>query len=137
MKNLLIVFIVLLFLLTLLSSFGGSIKVSEPFYDAKPAYKSKEPLGYDVPNPPRYATFNQPTDQQEHFNEYPQPEHFYEDSTQQPAAPVPPAFVPESTQMGSQPTALTASAAESFGNLEKFDIPEPFVNADIQTGAPF
>ena len=126
MKNLLIVFIVLLFLLTLLSSFGGSIKVSEPFYDAKPAYKSKEPIGYDVPNPPRYATFNQP-----------QQEHFYEDAQQPPVAPVPPAFVPESTQIGSQPTALTASAAETFGNLEKFDIPEPFVNSDSQTGAPF
>jgi hypothetical protein len=33
MKNILIVFAVLLFLLTLLSSFGGSIRPSEPFYE--------------------------------------------------------------------------------------------------------
>lgn len=45
MKTLLIFFIVLLFLLTLLSSFGGSIRPKEPFYDDVPAYT---PSGFDV-----------------------------------------------------------------------------------------
>lgn len=42
MKNLLIIFIVLLFLLTLLSSFGGSIRHKEPFYDDSPAFVPPE-----------------------------------------------------------------------------------------------
>jgi len=42
MKTLLLVFVVLLFLLTLLSSFGGSIRTNEPFYDANPALKEEE-----------------------------------------------------------------------------------------------
>ena len=45
MKNLLLVFVVLLFLLTLLSSFGGSIR-TEPFYDGNP------PAITSLPTPP-------------------------------------------------------------------------------------
>lgn len=54
MKTLLIVFAVLLFLLTLLSSFGGSIRSTEPFYDPVPAVRKEE---YTRPNPPSYDTF--------------------------------------------------------------------------------
>lgn len=44
MKTVLIVFVVLLFLLTLLTSFGGSIRrtASEPFYDSNPAVTENE-----------------------------------------------------------------------------------------------
>lgn len=37
MKTLLVTFAVLLFLLTLLSSFGGSIRVHEPYFEETPA----------------------------------------------------------------------------------------------------
>lgn len=152
MKNLLIIFIVLLFLLTLLSSFGGSIKVSEPFYDATPAYNSIEHFAYDVPNPPTYATFSHSDEPETFYQHTPghdsdkkdlyslwksKEERFYnEDGTSAIAAP-PPSFVPESTQIGSQPTPLTAEVRESFANVQKIDIPEPFVDADTTTGAPF
>jgi hypothetical protein len=49
MKELLIVFAVLLLLLTLLSTFGGSIRHSEPFY--APHKQSKE-YYYDTPKLP-------------------------------------------------------------------------------------
>jgi hypothetical protein len=165
MKTILIVFAVLLFLLTLLSSFGGSIRTGEPFYDATPAVrkerfteKQKERF-YNMPQLPR---------------SYPA-ERFYQGpdapmappSMTPPAMPpsgippsmTPPAMPPSGTpSMGQQtmtppgpekkdnpmfPTSPAATpsvpnvpGAERFVNLEKFDIPEPFFNPDASVGAP-
>lgn len=160
MKSLLIIFIVLLFLLTLLSSFGGSIKTSEPFYDANPAFQPTAPPSFDIPHPEKFETFtmNEHLNAQEmnenftaqevneHFNA--QVKHvynsqkckgkkecFYEDAAV-------PSLVPQNPQsVSSQPAQTTESyeekKVEKFGNLEKFEIPEPFVDVDSQVGAPF
>ena len=135
MKSLLIIFIVLLFLLTLLSSFGGSIKTSEPFYDASPAFQPTAPPSFDIPHPEKFETFTM----NEHFNAHKMNETFYEDSAESPAVP---SLVPQNPQSVSSQPAQTTEAyeekkAEMFGNLEKFEIPEPFVDADSQVGAPF
>lgn len=44
MKTIFVTFAVLLFLLTLLGSFGGSIRTTEPFFDAVPAVKEEQLL---------------------------------------------------------------------------------------------
>lgn len=46
MKTTLIIFAVLLFLLTLLAAFGGSIRYSEPFYDTVKSEHQSELLGH-------------------------------------------------------------------------------------------
>ena len=151
MKSLLIVFIVLLFLLTLLSSFGGSIKTSEPFYDANPAYQPTAPPSFDIPHPEKFETFTMneyynAQEKREHYNAQEkrehagQMDHFYEDAAA--ASPTTPSLVPQNPQsVSSQPAQTTETYEEKkhekFGNLEKFEIPEPFVDADSQVGAPF
>lgn len=108
MKTLLIVFAVLLFLLTLLSSFGGSIRPAEPFYDPIPAMNEVPPpasdmaSSYMVPNPPNYDTFVD------------------EEQKQQPPPPSMAELLP------SQPAAV-----------EKLNVPEPFVDAIAEVGAPY
>ncbi len=130
MKSLLIVFIVLLFLLTLLSSFGGSIKTSEPFYDGNPAFQPTALPSFDIPHPAKFDTFEK------------KKEGFYEDAAA--TGPVVPSLVPENPQSGSsQPVQTTEEPfynnekVEKFRNIEKFEIPEPFADADSQVGAPF
>ena len=114
MKTLLIVFVVLLFLLTLLSSFGGSIRPAEPFYDATPAEKMTfvdQPYSYSNPVPPRYDTFT---------TDIPPATDMY-------SMPPPPLTEPKTVQL-------------LGGNdmMQKIDVPEPFVNDDqIAAGAPF
>lgn len=132
MKKLLIVFIVLLFLLTLLSSFGGSIRTAEPFYDATPAYT---PESFEVPNPSTYETYGSASTMDK--------EYFYEDPSPEipPATPpAPPSFVPETPASNSKPAEKSAKPTqESFVplSMEKFDIPEPFTDLDSTVGAPF
>lgn len=125
MKNLLIVFIVLLFLLTLLSSFGGSIRTTEPFYDATPAYT---PETFELPNPPTYETYtntNNNTMNNEYFYQETGPEVPTYNTYNETSEPVQQDYVPPSQ--------------ESFEPLpmEKFDVPEPFTDTETTVGAPF
>lgn len=147
MKTLLIVFIVLLFLLTLLSSFGGSIRPKEPFYDDVPAY---EPERFELPNPEHYETFNTNENGYNPANEY-----FYENATgATPSTSPSPSPSPSSeaekkedggvlsTEIGSPTSKVSTPAPEGFMELiksyEKFEVPEPFMNEDhASTGAPF
>lgn len=111
MRTLLIVFIVLLFLLTLLSSFGGSIRHAEPFYDEMPAEQmpSMETFEYGNPEPPTYDTF-----------------------TEMPSADMPPVMesYEEAPQQPSEVNMLQ-------GGMEKLMVPEPFVDGEDAAGAPF
>lgn len=117
MRTLLIVFVVLLFLLTLLSSFGGSIRPAEPFFDAVPAdmMPSYEGFSYSDPQPPTYDTYaDVPQGYTENYEDMPQVAEEYQDM------PPPPANV-----------------ALMQGGMLKIDTPEPFVDGEGSTGAPF
>ena len=140
MKTLLIVFIVLLFLLTLLSSFGGSIRPMEPFYDSIPAF---EPETFAVPE--KYET-----DDDALYN--PSTEYFYEEvpanEKKQTGAGMGAGMDAgnssgiESTEVGSPSSKFSTPVPEGFleqiRGFEKFDVPEPFMNEEEATqGAPF
>jgi hypothetical protein len=131
MNTVLLTFIVVLFLLTLLSSFGGSIRPSEPFYDETPVspvlpataetfYAEAEPStmtlsmqSSDVPPPPA------PT--------VPTPEEKAKESLL--------ATMKEVQSIAAQ----SVPTVDKFTNLEKFEtgIPEPFEEEDLHAGAPF
>ena len=133
MKNLLLVFVVLLFLLTLLSSFGGAIR-TEPFYDSVPAITS-------IPQPPVEkratsgpATVTTPTSPPI-FNESP--------PVSASVVPITPSLenvpqAPSMTNMTVPPSTnnavKVAQTEEPFTNYEKVDVPAPFYDKDF--GAP-
>jgi hypothetical protein len=117
MKTLLIVFAVLLFLLTLLSSFGGSIRPAEPFYDPIPAMNELPPpanSSYAVPNPSRYDTF---VDYQQH-----EEERFAEQERREQQAVAP---------------SIAEMLPRHQSTVEKVSVPEPFVDMDANAGAPY
>lgn len=140
MKTILVTFAVLLFLLTLLGSFGGAIRTNEPFFDAVPAVKEEGLLRgptminqiNDVLNMATNGTapkFQPPAVAPEMYEDYPTSapptyttEKFYEEAGPYPNAPV------------SMPT------TETFYQDEKIDmyVPEPFENdTDVAAASPF
>lgn len=141
MKNLLIVFIVLLFLLTLLGSFGGSIRPAEPFYDGTPAYTMPGAEHFFVDAAKKKAL--------EHFYEEKEKEEaierFYEEEKEKEVFPAPGTATAATT--GAPPSYLDAtpsmtmptppSTSEQIAVVEKFEVPEPFMSADADVGAPF
>jgi hypothetical protein len=164
MKNLLLVFVVLLFLLTLLSSFGGSIR-TEPFYDGTP------PAITSVPSVPIVqqstsgaATSTTPTsgavyNQTALSDSIPIPststvvqstvsptgaggaggsEEVVPSLTNKPTPPVMPNMtIPSSTNSAAAAagsSAGPAEPAEHYINYEKVDVPAPFFDKDF--GAP-
>lgn len=130
MKKLLLVFVVLLFLLTLLSSFGGSIRPAEPFYDTTPAVL---PEHFELPRTPSYNTFAVGDGAREYFYEDTQPI-VIQPPNPPPSAPTPP---PPVVPKKEEPKILYSPSVEKFVDIEKFEIPEPFVNPDSEVGAPF
>lgn len=122
MKTLLIVFAVLLFLLTLLSSFGGSIRPAEPFYNPIPAMNELPPpanASYSVPNPPSYDTFvDYPPTQQYEEEQY--MNHPMHEKKEHMVAP-----------------SIAEMLPSQQSRVEKVNVPEPFVDMDANTGAPY
>lgn len=157
MKTLLIVFAVLLVLLTLLSSFGGSIRTSaEPFYDATPAIVRGEKREDKFPDPysPSY-NYQQPNYLQEAFTTATptmQNMPFSPSDAQVPVAsptvPIPTMqnmpSAPSFPQMDMPPASNAAvedrdkatGPKVKLDTFEKFEVPEPFFGEDMQYGAP-
>lgn len=126
MKTIVVTFAVLLFLLTLLGSFGGSIRTNEPFYNPIPAVK------------------------EERYTEKPK-ENFFEDSLLR--GPSMLEQINQVVEMESKsavptPTASSTAVQESFYQVypeEKFEekrememfVPEPFESDERVAAAPF
>jgi cytoskeletal protein RodZ len=136
MNTVLITFIVVLFLLTLLSSFGGSIRPSEPFYDEMPPEV--------VPASSATETFYAEAD----ATATPSPMTLSMQSSDVPPPPAPKEQTPEEKAKESllatmrevqSITAQSVPTVDKFTNLEKFEtgIPEPFEEDDLHVGAPF
>lgn len=144
MKTLLIVFVVILFLLTLLSSFGGSIRPAEPFYDASPAQvlgvgpSKDQRLEYNSPVPPTYDTYtNDMPTYDTYTNEMPTYDTYVNDmpsGMNQSMPPMPPGMSGMMPQGGGPKTVQLLGGSDM---MQKIDVPEPFVNDDDATGAPF
>ena len=121
MKTLLIVFAVLLLLLTLLSTFGGSIRQAEPFYA-----------------PPQNASGNQ-----EYYYDYPKmpPNEFYDN--QSPEMPVNENYAPPAMGVAtpSGPPMIPHVSEEFTGpttpSLGPNGTPEPFEEEDAPLYASF
>lgn len=131
MKTLLISFAVLLFLLTLLSSFGGSIR-SEPFYDANPAIEPTNPTTPPTYNfsAPSYDNTIQTMENAPAPPEMPPIDIPKVENKAAEAAGVP---VPEPEQFMQMPPFL--SPPETYVDMQKVDnVPAPFANNEY--GAP-
>lgn len=162
MKTLLLVFVVLLFLLTLLSSFGGSIRTNEPFYDATPALREEEtytntmPPADMMPQPENfYPTMDANKPMESFYANLGTPlkqeaqEDFYSDvpsipmSTVSSAMPMPtmdnvpkPPSFPTMAVPETKNDAVADQEREQYVNYEKIEVPEPFFNDDKFAGAP-
>lgn len=149
MKTTLIVFAVLLFLLVLLSSFGGSIRTNEPFYNAVPAVTSvappsqppsmmppSQPPSMTPPmtppsmTPPMTPPVTPPSSMPPSMTPPAQPPSM----TPPPSTMSPPSMPP---QQDEKPKISLTPKAEMYMNFEKFEVPEPFTNPDDVVGAPF
>lgn len=132
-QTILVVFIVLLFLLTLLGSFGGAIRPREPFYDETPVYQPSEMTSMQAPSS---RSAGQPT----LASGYMEPTRT---ATLAPTAsiPTPPPITPDTPKNNANPTIQAPQEEENlterFQVVEKFEVPEAFEDFDAQLGAPF
>lgn len=140
MKTILVTFAVLLFLLTLLGSFGGSIYTNEPFFDAVPAVKEEQLLRgpsmvnqiNDVLNMATNGTApNFSAMLPESYENFP-----VQVPPQYPASKE--AFYEEKLRPVSQNASQPASMEAFYQGDEKIDtsVPEPF-ETDVAGASPF
>lgn len=139
MKTLLISFAVLLFLLTLLSSFGGSIR-TEPFYDATPAVKTTQ-TARNTTTPPMPQIYDSgATISANPLQSVPSMQQSMANAPAPPTVPnmtVPPVENKAAATMPAMPATPTApeKTQEPFTVMQKVDnVPSPF--SDNEYGAP-
>lgn len=122
MKSLLITFAVLLFLLTLLSSFGGSIRSStEPFYqamDESALMREKEILERQLNALESVETYYQAPESMPMM-----------DSNIPPPDYMPPDYQQQEHMTGSNVDQTQIPVTETFVS-QKIDLPEPYVSTD-------
>ena len=136
MKNILIIFAVLLFLLTLLSSFGGSIRPAEPFYEEAAASTSdlerqqKELAAIEA----QMKQLDQLSQLQNQLsNQIDKAASMTNIGSNAPTTTTPPATTASS--MPPPPPAVASPAAPVAGAtppvVEPFEVPEPFSGTDF------
>lgn len=158
MKTTLIIFAVLLFLLTLLSSFGGSLR-SEPYINRYEKYEETQMSAQEKKTLPMGSAMQQmPSAMQQMPSAYPQAPELSDMTSQSQDSTGPMFSEPSYPQYDSQETSYQLSedqgldmsvpifkgpvpeqnttGQEMYKNYPKIDFPEPFMNPNQEIGAP-